>query len=29
MTGAAEWDAPEALALLRHYVDQADAAPQN
>jgi thiol-disulfide isomerase/thioredoxin len=25
MTGAAEWDAPEALALLRHYIDQADA----
>jgi thiol-disulfide isomerase/thioredoxin len=29
MIGAAEWDAPEALALLRHYIDQADTVTQN
>jgi thiol-disulfide isomerase/thioredoxin len=29
MIGAAEWDAPEALALLQHYLDQADKVTQN
>jgi len=29
MIGAAEWDAPEALALLRHYIDQAARVTQN
>jgi thiol-disulfide isomerase/thioredoxin len=29
LVGAAEWDAPEALALLRHYIDQADRVTQN
>ena len=29
MIGAAEWDAPEALALIRHYIDQADTVTQN
>jgi thiol-disulfide isomerase/thioredoxin len=29
LVGAAEWDAPEALALLRHYIDQAAATTQN
>ena len=29
MIGAAEWDAPEALALLRYYIDQADTVTQN
>ena len=29
LIGAAEWDAPEALALVRHYIDQAAAVTQN
>jgi thiol-disulfide isomerase/thioredoxin len=29
MIGAAEWDAPEALALVRHYIDQAATVTQN
>ena len=29
MIGAAEWDAPEAVALLRHYIDQAGAVSEN
>ena len=29
LIGAAEWDAPEALALLRHYIDQAARVTQN
>ena len=27
LIGAAEWDAPEALALIRHYIDATRAAP--
>jgi len=29
LIGAAEWDAPEALALVQHYVDQANKVTQN
>jgi thiol-disulfide isomerase/thioredoxin len=29
LIGAAEWDAPEALALVRHYIEQADTVTQN
>jgi len=29
LIGAAEWDAPEALALVRHYIDQANTVTQN
>lgn len=29
LIGAAEWDAPEALALVRHYIDQATKVTQN
>jgi len=29
LIGAAEWDAPEAVALLRHYIDQASAVSEN
>jgi thiol-disulfide isomerase/thioredoxin len=29
MIGAAEWDAPEALALVQHYIDQANRVTQN
>jgi thiol-disulfide isomerase/thioredoxin len=29
MIGAAEWDAPEAVALMRHYIDQANAVSEN
>jgi len=29
LVGAAEWDAPEAVALVRHYIDQANKAAEN
>jgi thiol-disulfide isomerase/thioredoxin len=29
MIGAAEWDAPEAIALLRHYIDQTNTVSEN
>ena len=29
ITGPVEWDAPEALALLRHYIDQANTVTRN
>ncbi len=29
MVGAAEWEAPEARALLQHYIDQANTVTQN
>ena len=29
LVGAAEWDAPEALALVRHYIEQAATVSQN
>ena len=29
MIGAAEWDAPEALALVQHYIDRANRVTQN